>query len=656
MLAIISPVLCCICLLPLLRPAAQASAPQKQGVHSSRKRARFLPLPKEEGVFHFLIFGDRTGGPAEGIKVLEKAVLASNLLGPDIVMTVGDLIQGYTSKQQQWLLEMKEFKAVMDGLDMPWYPVAGNHDIYWGRGRAPFSAHEKNYEQHFGPLWYWFPHKNAAFIVLFTDEGDPKTGKRGFRSPKQQQMSPLQLDWLGKTLEETKDKDHVFLFMHHPRWQSQRYRFNNWSKVHELLEKAGNVSAVFAGHIHHMSYGGKRDGIEYYSLSTTGGSHGPQELRGGGLLHHMNLVTVRKSGITVAALPVSSVIDPKAFTRQHLADFNLLRQSRPVARTKALLLHADGSAASLYRFLVKNPATQPILVTIEGTSRDGSWIFRPDHIHKRIAPLASQVFEIRCLRGKKGFGTDMAYPALGYELSYLGSKLRAELPAKEFFLPLLPAQQPKALPEGTANAYLRLSSRSASLMLAQEILTIPTAKFSVEAWIRVRDLTARKAVLGNHDNAGFQLGINKGKPYFTAQVMGKALSIKSKKTKLVAGKWQHLAAVRDEAEIRLYLDGRLLAKLAAVGPSRRTVQPLFIGADASRRGRPELAFGGDIDEVRISTSVRYRGDSFEPSRRYQADDDSILLLHLDRDFGPFMIDASKSRAHPLRLGRSRITR
>ena len=119
------------------------------------------------------------GGPVEGIEVLKDAVRETNLLDPDLVMTVGDLIQGYNDTPE-WLTQMREFRGVMSGLQMPWYPVAGNHDIYWrGEGAAPQGHHEANYERHFGPLWYWFAHKNSAFIVLFSDEGDPETNKKG---------------------------------------------------------------------------------------------------------------------------------------------------------------------------------------------------------------------------------------------------------------------------------------------------------------------------------------------------------------------------------------------------------------------------------------------------------------------------------------------
>jgi hypothetical protein len=69
-----------------------------------------IPLPPEEDAFSFVMFGDRTGGPKEGVRILAEAVGEVNLIGPDLVMTVGDLIQGY-NQTDLWMEEMREYRG-----------------------------------------------------------------------------------------------------------------------------------------------------------------------------------------------------------------------------------------------------------------------------------------------------------------------------------------------------------------------------------------------------------------------------------------------------------------------------------------------------------------------------------------------------------------
>jgi hypothetical protein len=71
---------------------ASLGAGQESRFVTNRPNPRLLPLPKEEGVFAFVVYGDRTSGVPAGLKILEQAVADTNLLAPDLVMTVGDLV------------------------------------------------------------------------------------------------------------------------------------------------------------------------------------------------------------------------------------------------------------------------------------------------------------------------------------------------------------------------------------------------------------------------------------------------------------------------------------------------------------------------------------------------------------------------------------
>jgi hypothetical protein len=103
--------------------------------------------------------------------------------------------------------------------------------------------------------------------------------------------------------------------------------------------------------------------------------------------------------------------------------------------------------------------------------------------------------------------------------------------------------------------------------------------------------------------------------------------------------------------IQGYVDGRQVAAARAHGTRRRNRLPLYVGADPDARGTPTSTIDGAVDEVRISRGARYADASFEPATRFEADPDTLLLLHLDRAVGSFALDSGPGRRHPVCHGR-----
>lgn len=305
-----------------------AQAEPKIQVETPRQSDITLTVPNENDSFTFLVFGDRTTGTPEGLPILADAVCDANRLKPDFVMNIGDMVQGYNTTEQ-WLDQMREYKAIMAKLNCPWYPTPGNHDIYGGKfaSELPKGQHEQDYEKHFGPLWYAFEYKNNWFVVLFTDEGNPETGEKTFKKPECQKMSDAQFEWLRTILKKAAGADGVYVFQHHPRWLGGNYG-DDWNKVHAAFVEAGNVKAVFAGHIHVMTFN-EKDGIRYITLATTGGKldrNDPQA----GMMHHINHVSVHKGSTPkITILPVKSTIDVASMPPRRNAE-NVVSRPRKV--------------------------------------------------------------------------------------------------------------------------------------------------------------------------------------------------------------------------------------------------------------------------------------------------------------------------------------
>ncbi|MCA9131573.1 MAG: metallophosphoesterase, partial [Planctomycetales bacterium] len=265
------------------------------------------PALTDANRFSIAIMTDRTGGHRPGIWM--QGVQRLNWLRPDFVVSVGDLIEGYTEDDAEIARQWKEFLGFIEQLEMKFFFVAGNHDV------TNPKLH-KIWRQQFGREWYSFNYKDVHFVCLSSEDPTAHLGEE-------------QLQWLEQDLGEHRQARWTLLFLHKPLWVTAERDAaagnpdsTNWTRVVELL--GGRPHTVFAGHVHHyVQY--QRDGQHYYSLATTGGS---SQLRGTqyGEFDHVTWLTMEADGPHVANLLLDGIQPADVVTEEGIGRFHTFLQ------------------------------------------------------------------------------------------------------------------------------------------------------------------------------------------------------------------------------------------------------------------------------------------------------------------------------------------
>jgi YD repeat-containing protein len=162
-----------------------------------------------------------------------------------------------------------------------------------------------------------------------------------------------------------------------------------------------------------------------------------------------------------------------------------------------------------------------------------------------------------------------------------------------------------------------------------------TGALTVEGWFKVVDNATTQTIAGNQNGAGgYLLEANQGMPqFYITQSPGVNDFAIAWPPVITAGVWHHMAGVADGSQIRVYLDGALVAsKNSTVLPGAVTTA-FAIGSDYAGAWAP---LHGNVDEVRVTSGALYTS-SFTPKKHLTALSGTVGLWKFD---GQTLQDAS----------------
>lgn len=380
-----------------------------------------LDINRSEDQFQFAIVTDRTGGRRPGI--FFKGVKKINLLQPEFVMTVGDLIDGYTEDVPELDRQWDEFEGFIDSLEMPFFYAPGNHDI-------TNAVMDSVYRARFGPTFYHFVYKDVLFLSLNSEDQ--------FRGSGRGTISDEQYEYIKKALEENEDVRWTMLFMHQPLWLQDDPK--RWPDVEKLL--AGREHTVFVGHVHHYVRYMRNNG-RYYTLATTGGG---SRLRGPALgeFDHITWVTMTEEGPIMANLALDGIYSDDLVTEAGYDFISRLSGSYPL-RISPLLVDGDSFEKGTVRMEIRNPEDQPVFVQLKPSFNFDYGFYLPSDT-VTVPPNSVKIMELE-LESRRGARPvdELPAQALSVDLTYMQDGSTMTLPFAYFIAPEQRRSIPRAV-------------------------------------------------------------------------------------------------------------------------------------------------------------------------------------------------------------------
>ena len=235
--------------------------------------------------FQFVIVSDRTDDHRPG--VFADAIKKINLLQPEFVICVGDLIEGDIEDKEEISRQWQEFDSIVKRLQMPFFYVPGNHDI-------TNQQMLNQWNRRLGRPYYHFIYHNVLFLCLNTEGG--------YKEHKESQLSDEQIEYFRGVLSKNPNIRWTLVFLHRPLWEQNN---QSWLEFEELLAESNYT--VFAGHEHQYAIN-FRNNRKFIRLATTGGTSTLNETTVG-TFDHITWVTMTDYGPVLANLLLDGIYD-----------------------------------------------------------------------------------------------------------------------------------------------------------------------------------------------------------------------------------------------------------------------------------------------------------------------------------------------------------
>ena len=197
----------------------------------------------------------------DSLAKLDQAIAALNRRKVDFVVELGDFIDAGPSKAEE-IEHLRTIDKRYQRFDGPRYYVLGNHCVS-KLTKDEFLAHSG---ARFKKSFYSFDVGPFHFVVLdanFRRDGTPYAA--GNFNWTDTWIHPPQQKWLADDLERAGTKK-TFLFLHQNLHdETDAHGVKNAPQVRRVVEQAGNVVAVFQGHMHSGGYA-QIGGVHYCTL------------------------------------------------------------------------------------------------------------------------------------------------------------------------------------------------------------------------------------------------------------------------------------------------------------------------------------------------------------------------------------------------------